>query len=103
MLQSLLCPKIVAVVGASQQPGKVGHEVLANLINSGFQGTIVPVNPRADEVLGRRCYHRLTEYKGKISGDEIKFTVEQNMGGGMGGPMGGAPQPQEIVAKRMSP
>ncbi len=66
MLESLLCPKTVAVVGASQQPGKVGHEVLANLINSGFQGTIIPVNPKADEVLGRRCYHRLTEYKGKI-------------------------------------
>ena len=66
MLQSLLRPKTVAVVGASQQPGKVGHEVLANLINSGFQGTIIPVNPKADEVLGRRCYHRLTEYKGKI-------------------------------------
>ena len=66
MLQSLLRPKTVAVVGASHQPGKVGHEVLANLINSGFQGTIIPVNPKADEVLGRRCYHRLTEYKGKI-------------------------------------
>jgi len=41
-----------------------------------------------------------TEYKGKISGGEIKFTVEQGggMGGGMGG-MGGGPQ--EIVAKKM--
>ena len=66
MLESLLCPQTVAVLGASQHPGKVGHEVLANLINGGFQGTIVPVNPKADEVLGRRCYHSLAEYDGKI-------------------------------------
>jgi hypothetical protein len=45
-----------------------------------------------------------TEYKGKIAGDEIKFTVEQagggmgGMGGGPGGPGGG---PQELVAKRV--
>jgi hypothetical protein len=41
-----------------------------------------------------------TEYKGKVSGDEIKFTVEQGggMGGGMGGPGAG---PQEIVAKKV--
>jgi hypothetical protein len=38
-----------------------------------------------------------TEYKGKVAGDEIKFTVEQS--GGMGGP--GGPGPQEIVAKRV--
>jgi hypothetical protein len=38
-----------------------------------------------------------TEYKGKVAGDEIKFTVEQS--GGMGGPGGGGAQ--EIVAKRV--
>jgi hypothetical protein len=43
-----------------------------------------------------------TEYKGKISGEEIKFTVEQAGGGGMGGPGGpGGGGPQEIVAKRV--
>jgi hypothetical protein len=41
-----------------------------------------------------------TEYKGKVAGDEIKFTVEQSGGmGGPGGPGGGGPQ--EIVAKRV--
>ena len=37
-LDPLLVPKSIAVVGASRTPGKVGHEVVANLIDSGFQG-----------------------------------------------------------------
>lgn len=42
-----------------------------------------------------------TTYKGKVAGNEIKFTVEQDMGG-MGGMMGGGgPGPQEIVARKL--
>jgi acetyltransferase len=66
MLESLLSPQTIAVLGASQSPGKVGHEVVANLINGGYQGTIVPVNPKADEILGLKCYHDLKEYNGKV-------------------------------------
>ena len=41
-----------------------------------------------------------TQYKGKIAGNEIKFTAEQEGGGGGFGPPAG---PQEMVAKRVSP
>ena len=58
MLESLLTPKSIAVIGASRSPGKVGHEIVANLIDSGFEGEIVPVNPSADDVLGLPCYPR---------------------------------------------
>ena len=47
MLESLLTPEAVAVIGASRTPGKVGHEVVANLKEGGFAGAIVPVNPSA--------------------------------------------------------
>lgn len=70
MLDSLLCPKTIAVVGASKTPGKVGHEILANLINGGFAGGIVPINPSADEVLGRKCYP-----SAKSSGEKIDLAV----------------------------
>jgi len=56
MLEALLKPNAVAVIGASKTPGKVGHEILANLIEGGFEGDIVPVNPTAPEVLGLTCY-----------------------------------------------
>jgi acetate---CoA ligase (ADP-forming) len=62
MLESLLYPKTVAVMGASRTPGKVGHEVLANLIKGGLDGDIVPVNPSGGEVLGHRLYASLEEY-----------------------------------------
>lgn len=56
MLESLLYPKSIAIIGASRTPGKVGYSVLENLIKGGYEGTIVPVNPHADEILGIRCY-----------------------------------------------
>jgi len=56
MFDALLAPESIAVVGASRKPGRVGHEILANLIASHFGGEIIPVNPAAEEVLGLRCY-----------------------------------------------
>jgi acetate---CoA ligase (ADP-forming) len=62
MLESLLYPKSVAVMGASRTPGKVGHAVLANLVAGGFEGEIIPVNPAGGELLGLPLYHSLEEY-----------------------------------------
>lgn len=56
MLEELLRPKAIAVIGASRTPGKVGHAILSNLVTSGFEGTIVPVNPTTDEMMGLKCY-----------------------------------------------
>lgn len=66
MLEFLLYPRSIAVIGASQTPGKVGHEILANLLEGGFEGQIIPVNPSADEVLGLNCFNDLNIYKGTI-------------------------------------
>lgn len=62
MLEPLLRPQAIAVVGASRKPGKVGHEIVANLLNSGFEGIVVPVNPAADEILGQKCASSLVSY-----------------------------------------
>ncbi len=55
-LEGFFDPRTVAVVGASRQKGKVGHEIVANLVRGGFGGAVYPVNPKADEVEGLRCY-----------------------------------------------
>jgi len=55
-LDAFFNPKSVAVVGASRQEGKVGHELIAGLVGGGFEGTILPVNPKCDEILGLTCY-----------------------------------------------
>ena len=51
-------PNGVAIIGASRDPSKLSYGVIRNLIDPehGYPGPIYPVNPRADEILGRRCY-----------------------------------------------
>lgn len=66
MLESLIYPQTVAVLGASRNPAKVGHAVVANLVASGFAGKVIPVNPEASEVLGLKCYRTLKEYDGGV-------------------------------------
>ncbi|MBL7076419.1 MAG: acetate--CoA ligase family protein [Kiritimatiellae bacterium] len=70
MLEALLKPDAVAVIGASKSPGKVGHEILANLVEGGYEGEIVPINPTSTEVLGLPCYPDL-----KSSGKKIDLSV----------------------------
>jgi predicted CoA-binding protein len=48
---------IFAVVGASRNPMKYGHQVYMDLRNAGY--TVYPVNPNADEILGDKCYANL--------------------------------------------
>jgi acetate---CoA ligase (ADP-forming) len=54
-MSSLLDPKAVAVVGASQRQSR-GTSVLLNLVEAGFAGEVYAVNPRYPEVHGRPCF-----------------------------------------------
>jgi len=55
-LQKLLRPHSVAVVGASADPAKTSGRPVAYLQKHGFLGRIYPVNPKAVEIAGLRCY-----------------------------------------------
>lgn len=59
-LDSIFAPQRVAVVGASEDPDKVGARVLANLAGSGFGGEVYPVNARREQVQGLRAYPSIT-------------------------------------------
>ena len=52
----LLTPRSVAVIGASRDPASVGHQVLRNLLTSGFAGPVYPVNPSATHVASVHAY-----------------------------------------------
>ncbi len=54
-LSELFAPEAVAVVGATDRDGSVGRAILENL-RAEFSGTLVPVNPGRDELLGLKCY-----------------------------------------------
>jgi acetyltransferase len=55
-LKRLFAPRSVALVGASAREGSIGAVLAANLLNSGFRGTIWPVNPKHKEIVGRRTF-----------------------------------------------
>jgi len=46
----------VAVVGASSSPDKLSNAILRNLIQSGYQGNIYPINPKASEIENYKAY-----------------------------------------------
>ena len=64
-MRSLLDPKAVAVVGASQRRGR-GTNVVANLRDCGFAGEIFAVNPRYQDVLGFKCFPSVSDLPASV-------------------------------------
>ena len=60
-LRPFLMPETVAVVGASRDPSHLGHVVFRHIVESGFTGTVYPVNPNARAVAGVRAYAQLRD------------------------------------------
>ena len=56
--------KNIAVVGMSRDPAKAAHFVPKYMIERGFN--VIPVNPSAVEILGRRTYSRVSDIKSQV-------------------------------------
>jgi len=65
-IRRLLCPRSVAVIGASADEAKIGYLVVRNLQRSGFTGPIFPVNPAAGSVASTLAYPSITEVPGEL-------------------------------------
>jgi len=80
VLTGLLRPKSIAIVGASATPGKIGHTVVKNLIESGYEGGIYPINPSVDEILGLKVYKSVLDIPGPVEAATItvpaKFVLD---------------------------
>jgi acetyl coenzyme A synthetase (ADP forming)-like protein len=70
-------PQVVAVVGANRQRGKIGAEILNNLIAAGFTGTVVPVHPTAGTIAGLTAYRRVTDIPGAVDLAMIVVPADQ--------------------------
>lgn len=66
VINKMLRPKSVAVVGASATPGKIGYTVIKNLLKDGYQGTIYPINQKESEILGLKCYPEIESVPGEV-------------------------------------
>src|SRR5436190_3157708 len=65
-MNRIMQPQAVAVIGASDETGKIGNSVMKNLINGGYKGQIYPIHPKADEIMGRKAYKSVKDVPGKI-------------------------------------
>ena len=60
-LDRLFAPRSIAVFGASDKEGSLGGRVLKNILAENFPGPVYPINPKHQNVAGRRCYGALHE------------------------------------------
>jgi acetyltransferase len=65
-LASLLSPRAIAIVGASDDPARPGHETLSALISLGYPGEVYPINPKYGELLGKPCFPSLDAVPGPV-------------------------------------
>jgi acyl-CoA synthetase (NDP forming) len=60
-LRTVLDPKSVAIVGASENPNKLGGRPLLYLSRYGYKGRVYPINPKRSETQGYKAYPSLTD------------------------------------------
>ena len=65
-LQPIFSPRSVAVIGATEKQGSVGRTVIWNLISSPFGGTVYPVNPKRENILGIKAYPNIKDLPDQI-------------------------------------
>ncbi len=66
-MEHIFNPHSVAIVGASQNPDKVGHVILQNYLDVGFAGKLYPVNiSSAEPILGLKSYKRIADIKSRV-------------------------------------
>lgn len=66
VLNGLLQPKSIAVVGASSTKGKIGYTVVKNLIDSNYEGKIYPINTKSSEILGLKAYPSVLDVPAEV-------------------------------------
>ncbi len=76
-LDAIFRPRSVAIIGASRTPGKVGHVLTRNMIESGYPGEVIPINPNAEEILGLECYPSVLDVPGDVDLAVISIPAAQ--------------------------
>ena len=60
-LQNFFYPKSFCIVGASSKEKSIGYELLKSVKGYGYTGQVFPVNPKASEILGFKCFSSIEE------------------------------------------
>ena len=65
-LRPMMKPNSVAIIGASNTPGKVGHIILNNYLEEGYQGRLYPINVNDEIVMNIKAYKSVLDVKESI-------------------------------------
>jgi acetyl coenzyme A synthetase (ADP forming)-like protein len=65
-MKRIFSPAGIAVIGASSDPSKLGYSTVKNIIDGGYKGNIYPINPKAEEILGRKCYKGIQDIPDQV-------------------------------------
>jgi acetyl coenzyme A synthetase (ADP forming)-like protein len=65
-LDAIFSPESIAIIGASNTPGKVGHDIFANILMGGFKGTLYPVNPKARSILSVKTFPSISDISDNV-------------------------------------
>ena len=65
-IENFFYPKSICIAGASSKEKSIGYELLRSIKNYGFTGKILPVNPKAESILGYKCFKSINDIKGQI-------------------------------------
>lgn len=76
MLEAVFEPQSVAVIGASPDPSRLGHQVLRNIVHHGFKGQIYPIHPKASSVLHLPAYSSVLDVPDPIDLGVIVIPTE---------------------------
>jgi acyl-CoA synthetase (NDP forming) len=76
-LHRLFSPQTVAVIGAGRSRGGIGHEVLRNIVNGGFTGSVYAVNPHAAQIADVPAYPTITAVPRQVDLAVIAVPAEQ--------------------------
>lgn len=79
-LEPLFNPKSVAIVGVSVDPNKIGSVILRNMIDAGFAGDLLPINPKYTNVFGHECYPSLAQTGKQIDLAVISVPADKVLG-----------------------
>ena len=76
-LEPLLRPKAVAVIGASDNPARIGGRPIYSMLKDGYEGNLFPVNPNRDIVQGLKAYPNISSVPMPV--DSVVISVPENI------------------------
>jgi acyl-CoA synthetase (NDP forming) len=90
-VERIIKPQSLAIIGASEDIAKFGGRFMHNVVRHGYAGTLLPINPGRETILGRRCYPNIGAAPGPVDvalvavpAAQLRQTIEECGAAGVG-------------------